>query len=483
MTFRFLLRGNAERISDSCRLAILGLFLGGFCLTLGAEAQVDGMGDAPSAKVQARINKLEEEREAESSKLAVVHLAMQDLYESLSKTYAEASSGQSAAVVDELERILDPAFRAAAQTAEKTRGNVKKTSGAFARELPNALRRLENEFLKTLVSLVKRAALKTSRDEAANLTDFSPRDFAIAVARQAFAGKVEFGDVWNDFVVPKSKLAKQYQEQRGVVQKLDERITVLKDPKMAFTIGAPKNMARIPGGSYTVESKYGFVKKRRKPKVIAFYIDLYEVTHEEYWKNYYLNLKEAADKEAALPRSQDGKAIWFQEPTSGEYQPLPDMMRWPVTGIDCVSALAYAKAQGKRLPTEVEWVAAAAGSPKDSWLYSWGRTYATGFCNDKKAGRGTPAPVDEFKAGRSHFGVYQCCGNVKEWLATTKKGKDFKDEVPRGKNVVIRGGSYLEQQTGVSLLWRWELPGSATRLEDLGFRCAQDILGAKRKTR
>ncbi|MEZ6196507.1 MAG: SUMF1/EgtB/PvdO family nonheme iron enzyme [Planctomycetota bacterium] len=234
-------------------------------------------------------------------------------------------------------------------------------------------------------------------------------------------------------------------------------------------------MARIEARSVRVESEYGFARKARNGKVKTFFIDLCEVTHGSYWRDFYATLDDAAQKATFLPRDENDAPIWFQEPTSGEFQPDPSLMNLPVTGIDAVAALAYAKKQGKRLPTEAEWLAAAAGHKSRATDYAWGDDFDPMRCNAKESGVGAAVAVTDLPVGRSHFGLYHVCGNVKEWTATTEEGKDFDDAVPAGEALAIRGGSYKETARNVSLKWRWVLPGTGSRLTDVGFRCAKDV--------
>jgi formylglycine-generating enzyme required for sulfatase activity len=86
----------------------------------------------------------------------------------------------------------------------------------------------------------------------------------------------------------------------------------------------------------------------------------------------------------------------------------PDL---PAHGIGFAQAKAYAKAVGKELPTEAQWLwAAFAGSDRK---FPWVGTSTEGRCN---FGTRAPQPVGSYPSGASPFGVLDMAGNVWEWL-------------------------------------------------------------------
>ncbi|MCB9833349.1 MAG: SUMF1/EgtB/PvdO family nonheme iron enzyme [Planctomycetes bacterium] len=269
-----------------------------------------------------------------------------------------------------------------------------------------------------------------------------------------------------------------YVRARKELDRLESALLILKDPKARFSVGAPAGMALIEGGAITVESTYGFEADRRKARTKDFYIDLHEVTHGDYWGKFWIHLDDKILKQTFMPMVKDKDRefpAWIQDLETGEYAPLPEMMDLPVTGIDAAAALAFARSQGKRLPTEAEWLAAATATPGKCSEFPWGEDYREGLANDAKAGNGKAVPVAGFLEGRSFHGIHDCAGNVKEWTFTTVEGKDVEDEIPDGCTLAIRGGSFESSATGVSLKWRWNYPARNTRENDLGFRCARDL--------
>jgi hypothetical protein len=203
-------------------------------------------------------------------------------------------------------------------------------------------------------------------------------------------------------------------------------------------------MVFVPGGVYILGADDGTPHERpaRKVTLAAFLIDRHEVTVGQY-RRFATALK------ARVPPQPEGSTD-----------------RHPVVNVDFVSAAAYAKWSGKRLPTDDEWEAAARGPA--------GRAYPWGTEDDpaKRNGAGDAdghaglAPAAAIPAGASSVGAFDMLGNAWEWCAGSFAG------TPGSKSV--RGGSWrlLGQpirasfRNGVDPQVRWD---------DLGFRCAAGV--------
>jgi|GEM_PF-1442494 len=222
--------------------------------------------------------------------------------------------------------------------------------------------------------------------------------------------------------------------------------------------GLLKDMILIPEadvliGSEPENTPFANETPRRKVHVEAFYIDKYEVTNEDY--------KRFCD---ATGRAYPG---YFKE---GKYP--EGKGRRPVVMVSWLDAEAYARWAGKRLVTEREWEAAAAGASGYTW--PWGDAWNPNLANTRAAGSGETADAGGYPGDVSPSGVYDMAGNVSEWTAdlyrpypgNTRREKEYGQQFR-----VLRGGSFQVSKDFARSQFRARLPDSY-RSTDLGFRCA-----------
>ena len=105
--------------------------------------------------------------------------------------------------------------------------------------------------------------------------------------------------------------------------------------------------------------------------------------------------------------------------------PVCDDEGVPLTYVSRVDAEAFAAANGARLPTELEWEAAARGG--DERLWPWGDELPDATRATFAQGIGGPSPAGLHPAGAAPCGALDLAGNVFEWTA----------------DGAARGGSYL----------------------------------------
>jgi formylglycine-generating enzyme required for sulfatase activity len=132
-----------------------------------------------------------------------------------------------------------------------------------------------------------------------------------------------------------------------------------------------------------------------------------------------------------------------------EEVPLP--LSWPVY-VSHAEAAAYARWNGKKLPSEAQWHRAAYGTPEGAErAYPWGDQPPTPERGNFDCARWDPTPVDAHPAGASPFGVHDLLGNGWEWTSTVFAplpgfqpfpfypgySADFFD----GRHYVMKGGS------------------------------------------
>jgi formylglycine-generating enzyme required for sulfatase activity len=223
-------------------------------------------------------------------------------------------------------------------------------------------------------------------------------------------------------------------------------------PKGNEKPAAPQGMAFIPGGDFMMGRDNGTdvsEQPAHKVTVKPFFMDIYEVTVEEYEKFSKMN--------GRVPQKVSGAG------------------RQPVTGVTWEDANAYARWAGKRLPTEEEWEFAARGP--DGRRYPWGNDWQQASANANGVGR-VVAEVGSYK-GASPFGLYDMVGNVWEWTASPFRaypGGRLPADLPAGDLKVIRGGSYESAKDYATTTYRtgWPAAGAKTYAQT-GFRCVKDV--------
>src|SRR5687768_14689884 len=177
-------------------------------------------------------------------------------------------------------------------------------------------------------------------------------------------------------------------------------------------------MILIPAGPFTMGSTNAEPDESpiREVSVRGFYMDTYEVTHEQY-----ADFLKATSRAAPLD--------WPEGKMPAK------LSKHPVVNVTWHDAAAYAKWAGKRLPTEAEWEKACRGH--EGRVYPWGNAAA------KKSASGRTFPVGTFPDDTSPYGVMDLAGNAWEWTADWYKpyaGSDHFDIEYGNTHKVIRGG-------------------------------------------
>lgn len=231
--------------------------------------------------------------------------------------------------------------------------------------------------------------------------------------------------------------------------------------------GAP--MSLVPAGPFVMGSNEGDADEQFAHRVDlpAFYIDMHEVTIEQYARFV------AATGYAAPIDWPGGRA-------------KPGCERLPVTSVTWYDAASYATWAGKRLPTEAEWEKAARGT--DGRAYPWGNSWKDGIAN-LEGDTSVAKPVAALQAvgssadNASPYGVLDMIGNAWEWTSSWYEpyaGSSDVDAAYGQKFKVIRGGGAIYYY-GVPPVRRCSdryrcLPYG--RFEGIGFRCAMDATAA-----
>jgi len=173
------------------------------------------------------------------------------------------------------------------------------------------------------------------------------------------------------------------------------------------------------------------------------------------------------------PRTVEAGPFWIDafEATARGFagHPVLDGLR-AASAMTRREAADYCATRGGRLPTEDEWMVAAAGL--GGHRYPWGETGAVcrraafGLAHGPCSSLGTgPDTVGAHLDGDSTRGVHDLAGNVAEWTAARS------DKVSVG---VAKGGSWRTELATELRVWaRLELDPEA-RDDRVGVRCAYD---------
>jgi formylglycine-generating enzyme required for sulfatase activity len=216
--------------------------------------------------------------------------------------------------------------------------------------------------------------------------------------------------------------------------------------------------------------------------VDTFYMDLTEVTIEAYGA---CVAQKKCPKDG--PRYND-----FSRP------------RQPVTAVSWFNAEIFCKAQGKRLPTEVEWERAARGDGQDgASVDAEVPSCPTVIVMDPKRGRscGTPKKGSQPEKGRvlevmgtppGPYGLYEMRGNAEEWVAdwfaadlaacgaacagANPQGPCAgKPDCPAHPKKMVKGGSWYWPGSHARAWHRRPWQPSNRPPHHFGFRCAASL--------
>jgi formylglycine-generating enzyme required for sulfatase activity len=213
------------------------------------------------------------------------------------------------------------------------------------------------------------------------------------------------------------------------------------------------NMVRLPKGCFMMGANTNGFNENERPIhevcLNSFYLDIYEVTQEEY-------------------ETVTGKNPSFFK---GKYHPV-EQVKWK-------DASTYCKTIKKRLPTEAEWEYAA--QSKASYRYPWGDIIGNNNANCMRCGsqwdNTKTAPVGSFEP--NSLGIFDIAGNVWEWTSDWYAADYYKTspkENPKGphdgKEKVLRGGSWASMPHTLRITNRLRsYPDNQRNYR--GFRCAK----------
>ena len=261
----------------------------------------------------------------------------------------------------------------------------------------------------------------------------------------------------------------------------------------------PGVMVLFPGGAVRLgtddrSAAYDNERPRHAYRLAPFWIDVTPVTNgqdlafmevggyrrREFWTEE--GWSWLAETGVAWPKHWTGEAAGWRTRTMDIGRPL-DPAR-PVCHVSWHEAQAYARFAGKRLPTEMEWEAAASWDPVAGTqrLFPWGdQPWSAELANLDQLLFDT-APVGAYPRNVSPIGCYGMIGDVWEWTASDFCGypgfeafpyREYSEAFFGAEYKVLRGGSWATRPGAVRSTFRnWDYP--IRRQIFSGFRCARD---------
>jgi formylglycine-generating enzyme required for sulfatase activity len=219
------------------------------------------------------------------------------------------------------------------------------------------------------------------------------------------------------------------------------------------------------------------------PDNVDFYERIAKMSEDEFKEYLGKNLSQ---------KSRSQPAFWKDRERNNPSQ--------PVVGITWFEAKAYcvwlSEVTGKpyRLPSEVEWEAAARGLPSPSQgapfgddkglgvrVYPWGNDWDKEKANSLEGRVMKPSPVGAYTAAGAvgPFGAEDQAGNVYDWTSSLYLSYPYdaeKSEVSEADGErTIRGGSWFGNPWNVRCAYRiWDVPDSFDN--DFGFRLVSPAL-------
>jgi gamma-glutamyl hercynylcysteine S-oxide synthase len=264
-------------------------------------------------------------------------------------------------------------------------------------------------------------------------------------------------------------LAHEYQHNETMLQLLQmveayEPVEIDRAPPAEPVEDGPE-MVLVEGGSHKIgAADVGFAYDNERPRhgieLAPFLIDRTPVSNATYMA--YLD-ETGADP--PLYWERDGDGGWVRSAMGRTIEVDP---RLPVIHVSWNEADAYARWAGKRLPTETEWEAAAAGSDRER-------------ANLDQLSFGC-APAGAYADAASDSGAVQMLGDVWEWTSsdfTAYPGfaafpyPEYSEVFFGDTHKVLRGGAWATRRDVIRTSFRnWDLP--VRRQIFAGIRCAKD---------
>ncbi|HEX3562421.1 MAG TPA: ergothioneine biosynthesis protein EgtB [Solirubrobacterales bacterium] len=264
-------------------------------------------------------------------------------------------------------------------------------------------------------------------------------------------------------------LAHEYQHNETMLQLLQmieayDPVEVDGSPATEAVTEGPE-MVLVEGGAHEIGAPgQGFAYDNERPRhrveLEPFLIDRAPVTNGAY-----ITYLEETGAEPPMYWERDGEGGWIRK-AMGRSEAVDPAL--PVIHVSWHEADAFARWTGKRLPTEPEWEAAAAGASRER-------------ANLDELSFGC-APAGAYADSSADCGAVQMLGDVWEWTSsdfTAYPGfaafpyPEYSEVFFGDTYKVLRGGAWATRRDVIRTSFRnWDLP--ERRQIFSGFRCARD---------
>ena len=300
-------------------------------------------------------------------------------------------------------------------------------------------------------------------------------------------------------------LQHEYQHDETILQTLQLKLGDPYSPPARVRLpvvgeGLPvAGMARFPGGRVEIGTDdpteaYDNERSAHTVEVRPFEIDVHPVTNGQYLEFIEAGgyarpelWSEAGSRWLEGSRAEAPK-YWFRGADGWMTRVMdrvgPVEADHPVCHVCYYEAEAFAGWAGKRLPTEIEWEAAASWDPETGHKlrYPWGEEPPSReLANLDQLGFGTAA-VAAYPRNRSPIGCSGMIGDVWEWTSSDFGAwpgfeafpyAEYSEVFFGNEYKVLRGGSWATRPGAVRNTFRnWDYP--IRRQIFSGFRCARD---------